>query len=367
VSGTQPFLDLGPELDAIRVELDAAFARVMASRSFVLGDEVEAFEAEFARYCGAAHAVGVASGTDALELVLRALGVGPGDEVVTASHTFIATALAISATGATPVFADVGDDALVVADAVAAAITDRTKVLLPVHLYGRCADMGALRAVADRHGLALIEDAAQAHGAEVGGHRAGSLGDAACFSFYPAKNLGALGDAGAVVTSDEALAARVRLLRDYGRIDRYTHVAAGRNSRLDELQAAILRAKLPHLDGWNEARRARARTLGELLIGAPVVAPAVGDGDVVHLYVVRSRERRELQAHLDRQGISTLIHYPIPVHLQPVYGDLAVGHPLPMTERLADEVLSLPMYPSLASDGMARIADAIHAFRPRAD
>jgi dTDP-4-amino-4,6-dideoxygalactose transaminase len=355
----QPFLDLGPELDALRDELDAAFARTVRSRWFVLGEEVERFEAEFAAACEAAHAVGVASGTDALELALRALGVGPGDEVVTTAHTFVATALAVSATGAVPVFADVGEDGLLDPASAAEAITHRTRALLPVDLYGRCADLTALRELADRHRIALVEDAAQAHGARHAGRRAGSVSDLACFSFYPTKNLGALGDGGAVVTSDPELAARLRLLRDYGRTGKYEHAIAGRNSRLDELQAALLRVKLPHLDAWNAARRERAGQYRELLADSGIGLPPAGEGDVFHLFVVRSPARDALQEHLREAGIETLIHYPVPAHRQPVYGAARPPRPLPVTERLAGEVLSLPMYPSLSATAVARITDSV--------
>jgi dTDP-4-amino-4,6-dideoxygalactose transaminase len=357
-------VDLTVQLDALRDELDAAIHRVLASGRFILGEELAAFEAEFATYCGVDHAVGTGSGTDALELALRALGVGPGDEVITVSHTFIATPLAVTATGATPVFVDVrAEDALMDPAAAAAAVTDRTRAIVPVHLYGRMADMEAIGAIARRHGLHLLEDAAQAHGATVDGRRAGSFGDAACFSFYPTKNLGALGDGGAAVTDDPEIARRLRLLRNYGETRKYAHVIEGRNSRLDELQAAILRTKLPYVDSWNDARRRHAGEYARALEDSAVAAPAPGGpGDVVHLYVVRCDRRDELQAHLREAGIGAQVHYPVPAHAQTVYRDLARRHPLPVTEALAREVLSLPMYPELAPAQLAAVSRAVHAF-----
>jgi dTDP-4-amino-4,6-dideoxygalactose transaminase len=337
---------------------------VLDSRRFILGAELEAFETEFARYCGVAECVGVASGTDAVELAVRACGIGPGDEVITVSHTFIATALAISAAGATPVFVDVRpDDGLIDLTAAAAAVTDRTRAIVPVHLYGRCADMGPLMALAREHSLRVIEDAAQAHGAALGGRRSGTFGDAGCFSFYPSKNLGALGDAGAVVTDDREVASRLRLLRNYGETHKHEHIAWGRNSRLDDLQAAVLRAKLPWLERWNRRRREHAAEYTRQLAGSSVTTPSDdGDRDVFHLYVVRSDRRSELRRHLDAAGIETQIHYPVPAHAQPAFADLPLRHPLKVTEALARQVLSLPMYPELTVAQRSAVVHAVQTF-----
>lgn len=363
-SSTAPrvlFNDLKPQYAAIKDEIDAALRRVLGGGWYVLGPEVEAFEAEFAAYCGARYAVGVGSGTEALHLALWACNLQPGDEVVTVAHTAVPTINAISLTGARPVFVDV-DPATRTMDpaAVAAAITPRTRALLPVHLYGHPADMAPLQALAREHGLALIEDAAQAHGAEYRGTRAGRLGDLAAFSFYPTKNLGAYGDGGMVVTDDPALAERLRLLRNYGQTDRYHHQIEGLNSRLDELQAAVLRVKLRHLDAWTAARRERAARYAARLrnVAPPTEAPWAHH--VYHLYVVTVPRREAVQAALAAAGIGTLVHYPIPAHLQPAYAHLGVARgSLPVTERLADEVLSLPLYPELAFEHIDEVAAAL--------
>jgi dTDP-3-amino-3,4,6-trideoxy-alpha-D-glucose transaminase len=360
-----PFVDLAPQLAAQRDEIDGAIRRVLDSGRFILGAELAAFEASFAAWCDVGHAVGTASGTDALELALRALDIGPGDEVITVSHTFVATALAVSATGAKPVFVDVGrDDGLIDPEAVAAAITPRTRAILPVHLYGRLADMDAIVALAREHGLRIVEDAAQAHGASAGGRRAGSFGDLGCFSFYPTKNLGALGDGGAVITDDPQLAERLRLLRNYGETRKYEHATIGRNSRLDELQAAILAARLPRVHELNDERRRQAEDYARRLAGlAAIAVPSRGgERDVVHLFVVRSARRDELAAHLHAAGIGSQIHYPIPVHAQAVYRDLPQRHPLSETEAWAREVLSLPLYPGLTDEQLAAVAHAVCAF-----
>jgi dTDP-4-amino-4,6-dideoxygalactose transaminase len=356
------FNDLRPQYAAIQDEVDAAVRGVLERGWFVLGPEVEAFEAEFAAYCGARHAVGVGSGTEALHLALWACELQPGDEVVTVAHTAVPTINAISLTGARPVFVDV-DPATRTMDpaAAAAAITPRTRALLPVHLYGHTADMGPLQALARAHGLRLIEDAAQAHGAEYQGTRAGRLGELAAFSFYPTKNLGAYGDGGMVVTDDAALAERLRLLRNYGQTDRYHHQIEGMNSRLDELQAAVLRVKLRHLDQWTAARRERAARYAAGLRAVPPPAEAEWARHVYHLYAVCVPERERVQAALAAAGIGTLVHYPIPAHLQPAYAHLGVARgSLPVTERLADEVLSLPLYPELPLDQVDAVADALN-------
>lgn len=352
------FNDLRPQYAAIREEIDAAVRRVLERGWFILGPEVEAFEAEFAAYCGARYAVGVGSGTEALHLALWACGVGPGDEVVTVAHTAVPTINAISLTGARPVFVDV-DPVTYTMDpaAAAAAITPRTRALLPVHLYGHPADMAPLQALAQRHGLWLIEDAAQAHGAEYRGTRVGRLGHLAAFSFYPTKNLGAYGDGGMVVTDDAALAERLRLLRNYGQTDRYHHQVEGLNSRLDELQAAVLRVKLRHLEAWTAARRERAARYAAGLPGVRTPTEAPGARHVYHLYPVHVPQRAQVQERLAAAGIGTLVHYPIPAHLQPAYAHLGVPRgALPVTERLADEELSLPMYAELPLEQVDYVA-----------
>ncbi len=364
-----PFLDLQAIHGPITSELDKAARRVMLGGRFVLGPETASFEEEFARYCGVDHAIGVGNGLDALHLALRALGIGHGDEVVVPANTFVATWLAVTMSGATPVPVNPDPVSLnMTVEACAAAVTSRTAAIMPVHLYGRLADVDGLGALAARHGLALVEDAAQAHGARIGKRRAGSFGHAAAFSFYPGKNLGALGDAGAVTTNDRAVAERVRKLRNYGSVERYVHESLGCNSRLDELQAALLRVKLPHLDEWNQRRRLTADLYATALewtsLGLPESHPN-GDGasesHVWHLYVVQTPDRTRLQEHLLRQGIETLVHYPTPPHRQVAYADL-VHTQLPVTETLAEHVLSLPMGPHLRTHHVERVAHAIMAF-----
>jgi dTDP-4-amino-4,6-dideoxygalactose transaminase len=364
-----PFLDLKAGYLELRAELDAAYRRVMDGGWYVLGPEVEALEAEFAAYCGARHCVTVGNGLDALYLVLRAAGVGPGHEVIVPGHTFIATWLAVSAAGAVPVAVDVDEQTCNLDPRlVEAAVTPRTTAIVPVHLYGQPADMDPLAAIARRHGLLLLEDAAQAHGAHYLGRPAGGLGDAAGFSFYPVKNLGAFGDGGAVTTNDDGLAGRVRLLRNYGARAKYDHEEAGVNSRLDELQAAFLRVKLARLDAWN-ARRARlAAVYGQALAGlSGLTLPAVAPGaqPVWHLYVVRHPRRDELRQHLEGAGIGSLIHYPTPPHLARAYaGREWRGERLPVTERLARTVLSLPMGPHMLTGDVLRVAEAVGRFAP---
>lgn len=342
-------------------------AGVLNGMHLFLGPQLKAFEQEFAEFSQCAHGIGVSNGTDALELALRALGVQPGDEVITQPNSFIATAEAISATGATPVFVDVSEETATLDPALLEqAITPRTKAIIPVHLYGRPADMDAIMAVARRGGIAVIEDACQAHGALFQGHRAGSLGDLACFSFYFSKNLGAYGEGGAVTTNDAGLAERVRLYRDHGSRVRYEHEVIGRNARLDEMQAAILRIKLRHLDRWNEARRAHARRLNEELVTTSVQVPALDGPDiceVFHLYVVRHPQRDRLRDVLTEHGIATGIHYPRPIHLQPAYASLGYASgSFPVTERLAAQSLSLPMYAELTDEQIERIVAAVHVF-----
>jgi len=352
-----PFVDLAGQHAELADELTAAFERVLARSRFILGEELDAFESEFAALCGAAHCVAVRSGSEALHLTLRAYGFGPGDEVIVPSHTFVATALAVSWVGAMPVFVDIDETYTLDPARVVDALTQRTRAIVPVHLYGQCADMDPLRELAERHGLSIIEDAAQAHGATYKGRTAGGLGHAACFSFYPSKNLGALGDGGAVVTEDAALATRLRGLRDYGRTDKHRHETLGWNGRLDELQAAFLRVKLPHLERWNAARAQVADTYCREL-GDAVVTPrtAPGRGHVFHLFVVRSPRRAALQEFLATNWVATQVHYPVPVHLQPVYTTLPHRSlELRETERAAAEVLSLPLFPTITTEQVERV------------
>jgi len=338
-----------------------AIQRVIDSGWYVLGQENEAFEAEFAAYCGARHCIGVANGLDALHLILRAYGIGAGDEVIVPSNTFIATWLAVSQAGATPVPVE-PDEATHNIDPslIEAAITPRTRAIMPVHLYGQPADMDPINAIARKHGLRVIEDAAQAHGASYKGRRAGALGNAAGFSFYPGKNLGALGDGGAITTGDDALAATLRKLRNYGSSVKYHHDFAGVNSRLDEVQAAVLRVKLPHLDAENAARRARAADYLEALKGAPVVLPAVlaGTEPVWHLMVVRCAQREAVQSRLGAAGIGSLVHYPVACHQQKAYAGTA-WPALPIAERLQGQVLSLPISPYLTRAEVQAVAEVV--------
>lgn len=359
------FLDLGAAYRELQPQLDAAVARVLASGHYILGPEVEAFEAEFAAYCGARHGIGVANGLDALHLILRAMDVGPGDEVIVPSNTYIATWLAVSQCGAIPVPVE-PDPATHNIDPqrIEAAITPRTKVILPVHLYGQPADMDAILAIARKHGLRVLEDAAQAHGARYKGQRIGAHGDAAAWSFYPGKNLGALGDGGAITTNDDALADRLRVLRNYGSRVKYVNEVQGWNSRLDPLQAAVLRVKLAHLEAWNARRSAIAalyqRELAGTGIGLPQV-PAWAD-PAWHLFVVRHPRRDDLQRRLGDAGIGTLIHYPLPPHRQQAYAGLGLAdHAYPVASRLADEVLSLPMGPHLSLAQAQQVVTAVKA------
>ncbi len=359
---TVPFLELARETQELRDELDAAIDRVLRASAFVLGEEVERFERDFAAYCGAEHAVGVASGTDAIAIALRAVGVRAGDEVITAANTCTPTIAGIEHAGAVPVLADVDAGTYTLDPAALERVaTPRTRAIVPVHLYGQCAEMERILGFARAHGLKVVEDAAQAHGAEYGGARAGSLADAAAFSFYPTKNLGALGDGGAVLTSDGDVAERARRLRNYGERERHVSDERGTNSRLDGLQAALLGVKLAHLERWNERRRRLARRYDELLDDTAFHRPqeAGGRRHVYHLYVLRSRERDRVRAALHARGIETLVHYPRPVHRQPAYSELAPEGGLEVSERLCDEVLSLPLYPQLADAELEEVAAAL--------
>ncbi len=361
-----PFLELKTQFQAIEPELRAAIDRVLARGWYVLGEECAAFEREFAAYLGIDHAAGVNSGTDAIGLALRALGIGPGDEVITAANTCVPTAVGIVSAGATLVLADADPRTHTIdVQSVASAITPKTRAIVPVHLYGHPCDMDPLIALARAHGLVVVEDCAQAHGARYRGKHCGTLGDAAAFSFYPSKNLGAFGDGGAVVTRDAEVAGRLRRLRHYGQADRYHHVDQGVNSRLDEMQAAILRAKLPYLDAWNAARRGRALRYIERLRHCRAQMPVQAEWaeSCWHLFVLQSPERDGLREHLKGRGIGTEIHYPVPLHLQPCYAHLGYREgQFPVSERACREVLSLPLYPELTLGAVDEICAAIEGF-----
>ena len=355
-----PLVDLRAQYLAIQPDIDAAIQRVLTSTGFIMGKEVSTFESAFAEYCGAGEGIGVASGTAALHIALRACGIGEGDEVITSPFTFMGTAEAILHAGATPVFSDIDPisynlDPLQVED----RITDETKAIIPVHLYGHPADMGSLLEIAERRGLKVIEDAAQAHGSEYRGRRAGSMGDAACFSFYPAKNLGAYGDAGMIVTGDPDIAGEARLLRDHGRQGKYEHLSVGFGERLDALQAAILGAKLPYLDEWVDARRQVATQYVELLSGRDVGLPSEAD-DVKHSYhqfVVRLKDRDACFDRMTANGIGAGVHYPMPLHLQPALNKLGYRPgDFPNSEQAAKEVMSLPIFPEITMDQVAEVA-----------
>jgi len=354
-----PFLDLRSAYLELKPEIDAAIARVLDSGWYILGPEVEAFEAEWAGYCGVSHAVGVGNGLDALTLALRALEIGPGDEVIVPSNTYIATWLAVSAVGATPVPVEPDPATYNIDPAlIPAAITPRTKALLPVHLYGQPADLDPILAIARQHNLVVVEDAAQAHGARYKGRRIGGHGDVVCWSFYPGKNLGALGDSGAITTNRKDIAERVGVLRNYGSRVKYVNDIQGDNSRLDPIQAAVLRVKLHHLDAWNARRQALAARYFEALAGTELTLPHLAPWaePVWHLFVVRSSQRDRLQQYLSEHGVSTLIHYPIPPHLQQAYASLGYGNEyFPLAELISGETLSLPMFPQLPAKSIDTI------------
>jgi len=369
-----PFVELKTQYGRIEREVAAAVQGVLANGPYIFGPEVAAFEAEYATYVGAGHAVGVGSGTDAIHLALRAAGVRPGDEVIAPANTCVPTVAGIAMTGARPVLADIHPATCTLdADAVAAAVTPRTRAIVPVHMYGHPCDMTGLLAVAERHGIAIVEDCAHAHGAEylLDGvwRKCGTLGVAAAWSFYPTKNLGAYGDAGAVTTHDAALARSLRMLRNYGEEERYHHTSPGVNSRLDAVQAAILRIKLRHLDAWNAARRERAGEYLALLKYAPVRLPfeAAWGRHVFHLFVIRSKRRDDLQAFLKARDVATLLHYPVPIHLQGAYAELGYRRgDFPEAEKACDEVLSLPMYPELPPEHVEQVAQAVVDFHETA-
>jgi dTDP-4-amino-4,6-dideoxygalactose transaminase len=357
-----PFVDLRAQHDPLAPEIDRAVRQVFERGDFILGAAVEKFEAEFAALHDVRHAIGVGNGGDAIELALLAHGIGPGDEVITAANTFIATVFAILAVGARPVLVDADAERYTLDPAaLSAALTSRTRAIVPVHLFGQPAEMDGILAVARRHNLVVVEDAAQAHGARYNGQRIGGFGHAASFSFYPSKNLGAYGDGGMIVTNDDRTAEKIRLLRNYGQRAKYYHASGGRNSRLDTVQAAVLRVKLPHLDAWNAARRRHAAAYTERLstcVHTPSAAPGVEH--VYHLYVIETDRRDAVQQQLRAKEISTGIHYPIPVHLQEACAGLGYGAgDFPVTERAAERMLSLPMYPELTDAQIDYVSAAV--------
>ncbi|MEO8288853.1 MAG: DegT/DnrJ/EryC1/StrS family aminotransferase [Chloroflexota bacterium] len=362
--------DTRAQYDTLKADLMRVTADVMEKSYFILGENVAAFEREFADYCGTKYAVGVANGTDAIHLACRALGIGPGDEVLTSTHTATFTALGISQTGAIPTFADIDPETGNIDPAkIEAAITPRTKAIMPVHLYGQMADMDPIMAIGRKHNIPVIEDAAQAHGATYKGKRSGSIGKLNCFSFYPTKNLGAYGDGGAITTDDADLYQTLRELRNGGQRERYNHVRLGVCSRLDELQAAILRVKLPHLDSWDKARRENAYRYDHMIEGTgipvrPLVLRDYGDS-AMHLYIIRvaAAERDALIKHLEARGVAAMIHYPIPVHLQEAYSFLGLGEgTYPEAESIAREIITLPMYPELTMQNARTVVDALVSF-----
>ena len=363
---TIPFVDLKAQYHSIKPEIDAAVVRVFESSQFVLGGEVATFEKEFAAYCGSENAMGVNSGTSALHLAMLAAGVGPGDEVITVPFTFVATVAAICYTGAKPVLVDINPRSFTMdPEKLEAAITKKTKAIIPVHLYGQCADMDPILEIAKKHGLVVIEDAAQAHGAEYKGRKAGSIGDMGCFSFYPGKNLGAYGEGGMVTTSNPDYTRTIRMLRDWGAEKKYQHVLKGYNYRLEGVQGAILSVKLKYLEKWSNDRLAHAKLYNQLLAGSKVETPEIMDygKPVFHVYAVRTTAREDLMAYLTKEGIQHGIHYPFPVHLLPAHADL--GHKpgdFPESEKAANQVLSLPMFPELSDEQIHTVADAVQAW-----
>jgi dTDP-4-amino-4,6-dideoxygalactose transaminase len=364
-----PAVDLAGQYHALRAELDTAINRVLAGGWYILGEETSAFESEFAAYVGAEYGVGVASGTDALALALRAVGVEAGDEVITVSHTAVATVVAVEQAGARPVFVDIDPLTFTMTPSeLEMAVSPRTRAVIPVHLYGHPADMASILAVAQQYHLAVVEDCAQAHGARYRGQPVGSFGHAAAFSFYPTKNLGAAGDGGMVVTSRPEVAERLYLLRQYGWARRYISQVRGGNSRLDELQAAILRVKLRYLEMWNQRRRELAACYAKWLKNTDLVLPQASNdvAHVYHLYVVRAKQRDELLAYLRGRGIEAQVHYPVPVHLQPAYANLGFGPgSLPEAERAAGEVLSLPLYPEMKEQAIEKVFEVIQSWAER--
>lgn len=362
-----PFVSFEAMHSELQEAMQQAFTDVYNSNWFIQGTQCKKFEEEYAAYCGVKYCVGVATGLDAIYLILRAMGIGAGDEVIVPSNTFIATALAVSYAGATPVFVEpVLENYNIDVTRIEEKITDKTKAVIAVHLQGRCADMDAVCEIAKRHGLKVIEDAAQAHGARYKGRRAGNLGDAAAFSFYPGKNLGALGDGGCVVSNDEALMKKVRALGNYGSDYKYHHIYQGTNSRLDEMQAAFLRVKLPHLDKWNEERRRIAARYLNGIHNPQIALPVAGSEDYEHIYhvfVVRCERRDELEKYLADSGIGTVKHYPVPMHLQEAYKNLNIPEgALPIAENISSTVLSLPMYYGMTEEQVDYVIEMVNAF-----
>lgn len=358
------FSGLLEQYQSIQDEIDTAVVRVFKSGWYILGRELENFEKEFASYCGVGYVVGCASGTEAIALALMALDIKEGDEVITVPNTAVPTVSAISMVGATPVFVDVNDYYLMDTGKIEKAITRRTKAILPVHLYGQIADMDEIVDIARQYNLEVVEDACQAHGAEYKGRKAGSIGDVGCFSFYPTKNLGCYGDGGAVTTNSKAIYEQLLMLRNYGQKKRYFHTIKGINSRLDELQAAILRVKLKYLDQWNEERR-KVAYLYDRLLKDVCISPVENSRchHIFHLYVIRTRHRESLRSYLKENGIDTLIHYPLPVHLQEAYKDLQYkAGDFPVAEKLSQEIVSLPIHPNLSEDNTKYISQKIHEY-----
>lgn len=357
-----PFVDLKTQYRHIEPDVREALVSVMENTAFIMGPDVAAFEKAFAAFIGAPHCIGVESGTAALKVAMEALGIGPGDEVVIPANTYIACAFAVSQLGATPTFVDMRDDYLIDVAAIERAITPRTKAIMPVHLYGQAAEIERIVELARAHRLKVVEDVSQAHGAAVGGRRLGTFGDVAAFSFYPGKNLGAYGDGGGIVTADDDLADRIRLLRDFGQRKKYEHLVIGDNCRLDTMQAAVLRVKLPHLQRWNAQRLAAAKRYDALLSQAGFTPPQrhADEGHVYHLYVVQVGDRAAVMAALAERGIQTGIHYPTPIHLQPAYRHLGIPEgSYPKTERAAKTILSLPMFPEISGEQIERVVTAL--------
>lgn len=359
-------VDLSAQYRSIRAEIDAALAGVLEKGEFILGDEVSRFEQEFAQYCGVRYAAGVASGTDALRLALLAGGIGPGDEVITVSHTSVATVAAIEQTGATPILVDIDPKRYTLdPEKITPVLSNRTRAIIPVHLYGCPADLNPILEIASQRHIFVVEDCAQAHGARYQAHMAGSCGHISAYSFYPTKNLGAYGDAGAIVTNDSSLLNKVKSLRQYGWEQRYLSKVKGYNSRMDDLQAAVLRVKLRHLDDWNAQRRRLARVYSLLLADTGLILPyqPADCYHVFHQYAVRHPQRDRLRRRLEEKGIQTSIHYPLPVHLQPAYANLGYQRgDLPKTETVAEQVLSLPLFPEMSEDAVLRISEQISLF-----
>ncbi len=360
-----PFIDFSRQNEAIKPEVDAGWSSVIAKSAFIMGPQVKSFEGEFAQYCGVKYALGVNSGTDALYLALSALDIGPGDEVILPTHTFIATALCVSYTGATVKLVDIEDETYnICPEALARAVTPKTKAIIPVHLYGQMANMDEIRAIADKNGIAIVEDACQAHGSKYKGVRSGAIGRAGCFSFYPTKGLGAWGDGGAVITNDDKVKYMVEMLRDYGRTDRYSHKMKGFNSRLDTMQAVVLSAKLKHLDEWNGMRQniaaVYARELEAIGVAVPQVAP--NRDHVYQTYAIRVKNREHVMESLKAKGVPSLIHYPIPIHLQEAYADAGYkAGDFPVAEKVAAEILSLPLFPHMTEAQVREVVQALKA------